>query len=120
LLSVTIYPSVRLLDVTEVTASSCRVDAEDTLDESLRTLADAGVLHWTANFPEWSLTLRLLPPGSKDPAVAIKVKAMLAFSACNLTGEWRVGLDRALTRGTGGGRLVGMHATGDGGTYDGE
>ena len=51
LLSVTIYPSVRLLDVTEVTASSCRVDAEDTLDESLRTLADAGVLHWTANFP---------------------------------------------------------------------
>ena len=101
----TIYPSVRLLDVTEVTASSCRVDAEDTLDESLRTLADAGVLHWTANFPEWSLTLRLLPPGSKDPAVAIKVKAMLAFSACNLTGEWRVGLDRALTRGTGGGAL---------------
>ena len=60
------------------------MDAEDTQDESLRTLADAGVLRWTANFPEWVLTLRLLPPAPKNPAVAIKVKAVLAFSACDM------------------------------------
>jgi hypothetical protein len=52
------------------------------VDESLCTLADVGVLRWTANFPEWGLTLRLLPPAPKDPAVAIKVKVVVAYSVC--------------------------------------
>jgi hypothetical protein len=43
-----------------------RLDADDPTDESLSTLADAGVLNC------------LLPPAPKDPAVAIKVLLLLA------------------------------------------
>jgi hypothetical protein len=55
-----------------------RLDADDPTDESLSTLADAGVLNWLSQYPAWSLSLRLLPPAPKDPAVAIKVLLLLA------------------------------------------